>query len=99
MNNEITGSNVLNTVEGMVIGVIAEYTGIPASDINRETLFDHINMDSLDVIELCYNFEYHFDVDVLTRMETVGSLIDVIISAPLAQHYEGLALVPDKDRN
>ena len=82
MSKVNTGGNILDTVESVVIGRIAEYTGIPASDINRETLFDHIDIDSLDVIELYYNLEYRFDVDIpddfLARMETVGSLIDAV---------------------
>ena len=83
MSNEIESGDVLDTIEGFVCKRAAKHAGIGPEEITRETSFDSIGMDSLDVIDFCYDIECHFDIDVpddcLAELETVGQMVDKVI--------------------
>ena len=64
-----------------VAEVIAEYKGMDASEITKETSFvDDLKLDSLDTVELVMTIESEFDVtiEVNENMKTVGDLVDLI---------------------
>lgn len=63
--------------------ILAEQFDIEESDITLETnLFEDLNADSLDLIDLISSVEYEFDIeaedDVLSSINTVGDIVDYI---------------------
>ena len=63
--------------------ILVEQFDIEESDITLETnLFDDLNADSLDLIDLISSIEYEFDIeaedDILSSINTVGDIVDYI---------------------
>lgn len=69
-------------VQEKVIEAVAELTGKEASEINEETKFADLGIDSLDITELAMNLEEMFDVElkVDASIVTVGDLAKKIAS-------------------
>lgn len=63
--------------------ILVEQFDIEESDITLETnLFEDLNADSLDLIDLISSVEYEFDIeaedDILSSINTVGDIVDYI---------------------
>lgn len=63
--------------------ILVEQFDVEESDITLDTnLFEDLNADSLDLIDLISSVEYEFDIeaedDVLSSINTVGDIVDYI---------------------
>ncbi len=70
------------SVEERVIEVVSEQLSIPKEKITRETTFNDLGADSLDVVEMVMQLEEEFDItipdDRAEEIQTVGQAIDYI---------------------
>jgi len=70
------------SVEERVIDVVSEQLSIPKEKITRETTFNDLGADSLDVVEMVMQLEEEFDItipdDRAEQIQTVGQAIDYI---------------------
>ena len=66
-----------------VAAALAERRGTDASEINADTKFADLSLDSLDVAELIMDLEDNFNItiDIAKVKGTVGDLVDVIKEA------------------
>lgn len=69
-------------VQEKVIEAVAELTGKETSEINEETKFADLGIDSLDITELAMNLEEEFDVElkVDASIATIDDLVKKIES-------------------
>ena len=60
--------------------VIADTKGLEVSDITPESTLESLNIDSLDVAEMCMTLEDEFGVSIeqQTGIETVQDLVNII---------------------
>lgn len=71
-----------------IISIIVANTGtkILADDINMETPFDVLNLNSITFIKIIVNLESEFDFEfddemlVITAFPTIGSMVDYVKS-------------------
>lgn len=71
-----------------IISIIVANTGtkILADDINMETSFDVLNLNSITFIKIIVNLESEFDFEfddemlVITAFPTIGSMVDYVKS-------------------
>ena len=70
-------------VASKVINALAERRGTDPKDINLETKFADLSLDSLDVAELVMDLEDSFNItiDISKIKGTVGDLVEVIQEA------------------
>ena len=70
-------------VKTKVIEALAQRRGTDPSEINEETKFADLSLDSLDVAELVMDLEDNFNItiDISKVKGTVGDLIEVITEA------------------
>ncbi len=65
-----------------VKSMIAEQLDLEAGKITRETTFEDIDADSLDVVELVMALEEEFDLDIadeeVENIKKVGDIVDYI---------------------
>lgn len=65
-----------------IIEIISKCLEVPADKINRETTLADLNADSVLIVELMYNLEEVFDIeigdDATDKVKTVGDLVDYI---------------------
>ena len=65
-----------------IISYLSEQLDIPAEDINRDTTFESLHLDSLDMVELVMDMEEELGVDFemegKLNVETIGELADLI---------------------
>lgn len=65
-----------------IIEIISKCLEVPADKINRETTLEDLDADSVLIVELMYNLEEAFDIeigdDATDKVRTVGDLIDYI---------------------
>ena len=70
-----------NTAE-RVIKIVAEYKEMPEDEIKRETTLDELEMDSLDALNLVFELEEEFDIEIpdekAFEMKTIGEMIEGI---------------------
>jgi acyl carrier protein len=70
-------------VEARVIETLASF-GPDASQISRESTFEELDIDSLDLVELAQVVEDEYGVvlkgEDMKELKTVGDAIDVIVS-------------------
>ena len=61
---------------------LAAQLDIPAEEITRETTFEGLGIDSLDMVELVMDLEEELDVELELeeKMNTIGELVDFIES-------------------
>ena len=61
------------------IAIVADYKEIPESDIKLETTLDELEMDSLDALNLVFELEEEFDVEIpddkAFEMKTIGEMV------------------------
>lgn len=60
--------------------ILAEYKDIDESEIEMDTTFDSMEIDSLDTVELVMNLEEEFDIEIELDddVTTVGDLVKTI---------------------
>ena len=65
-----------------IISYLSEQLDIPAEDINRDTTFESLHLDSLDMVEMVMDMEEELGVDFEMEgkldVETIGELADLI---------------------
>ena len=70
-----------NTAE-RVIKIVAEYKEMPENEIKPETTLDELEMDSLDALNLVFELEEEFDLEIpddkAFEMKTIGEMIEGI---------------------
>jgi acyl carrier protein len=69
--------------EEQIIEVICDKLGVDRDQVQRETtLRDDLDMDSLDELELCVEFERIFDINIddedVEAVKTVGDYITLL---------------------
>ena len=71
------------------IEIIAKSKNIPAGTITLASTFEELNVDSLDKINICFEVEEAFNVeipdDALGTIKTVGDMVDGITKLSSAQ--------------
>jgi acyl carrier protein len=70
-------------VEEKVVETIASF-GVPVDDITRDSTFEQLDVDSLDLVEIAQVIEEEFGValkgDDVKDIKTVGEAIDLVVS-------------------
>ena len=71
------------------IEIIAKSKSIPADTITLASTFEELNVDSLDKINICFEVEETFNVEIpdeaLGSIKTVGDMVDGVTKLTLAQ--------------
>lgn len=74
------GSINIEEQKAVIISLVSEQSGVPVKDIQSNHTLEHLNMDSLDIIELCMIIEDHYEIEIPDRLSlawtTVQSVID-----------------------
>lgn len=67
-------------VEKKVIEILAAYKDCSEEEINIESSFKELNLDSLDTVEIVMNLEEAFNVElkITEEFETIKDVIDAI---------------------
>ena len=67
-------------VKEKIIEMLAETTDHDASDITMDTTFSELNIDSLDMTEMCMDLEDEFGIEFTPSPEitTVGKLVEAV---------------------
>ncbi len=62
--------------------IIAETRDMDAADIKRETSFEEMELDSLDVVEVIMAIEEEFNITIegADDLKSVGELVDLVES-------------------
>ena len=70
-------------IKTQVIEAVAELVNKDVSEINEETRFADLGIDSLDITELAMNLEEAFDIElsVDASIATIGDLVEKITEA------------------
>lgn len=65
-----------------IISYLAQQLDISAEDLDADTTFESLNLDSLDMAEMIIDMEEEvgvdFEIDGDVRLETIGELADYI---------------------
>lgn len=83
----------MNDIQSRIIELIAKSKNLPASGIGMNTTFDELQIDSLDKINLSFDVEEMFSIqipdDSLNSLKTVGDVVRgverLVCAAPQAQ--------------
>jgi acyl carrier protein len=71
------------------IEIIAKSKSIPADTITLASTFEQLNVDSLDKINICFEVEEAFNVEIpdeaLGTIKTVGDMVDGVTKLTSAQ--------------
>ena len=71
------------------IEIIAKSKNIPAGTITLASTFEELNVDSLDKINICFEVEEAFNVEIpdeaLGTIKTVGDMVDGVTKLSSAQ--------------
>jgi acyl carrier protein len=69
-------------MEEKVIEFISEKSGIPNQDITKDSKLEHLELDSLDVIEIVMEIEREFKIRIpdieIENIKIVGDLFNII---------------------
>lgn len=64
------------------IAIVAEYKEMAEDEIKLETTLDELEMDSLDALNLVFELEEEFDVEIpddkAFEMKTIGNMVEGI---------------------
>ena len=65
-----------------LIAYLSRELDIPAEDLNRDTTFESLHLDSLDTVEMLMDLESELGVDLELeeKVSTIGELADFIES-------------------
>jgi len=71
----------VSDVEAKVREIVAKYAKIDAKDINRDTDLETLNIESLDLIEIIFEVEDAFEIDIeqdekAANLTTLGEVLD-----------------------
>lgn len=70
----------MDDVQSRIIEIIAKAKSIPADTVTPETSFEQLNIDSLDKINISFEVEEAFEIEIpdeaLGTLKTVGDVID-----------------------
>ena len=70
------------SVKEKVIAIVSEQFSIPKEEVNRETFFNDLQADSLEIMELVMTLEDKFEItiadDDVEKIQTVGDAIGYI---------------------
>jgi acyl carrier protein len=73
----------MDDIEKRCIEIIAKSKSIPADSITLDTTFDELNIDSLDKINISFEVEEAFEIeipdDALGSLRTVGDVVNGVI--------------------
>jgi acyl carrier protein len=76
-------ASVEQSVEQCCIAIIAKSKLIPESAVTREKTFEELEIDSLDKINISFEIEDRFNVqipdDSIGSLRTVGDIVDGVI--------------------
>ncbi|MBS4008151.1 MAG: acyl carrier protein [Clostridium sp.] len=65
-----------------VKGLISEQLGVDESEMTKETSFEELNADSLDIVELVMAIEEEFKLEIsdeeVEKIKTVGDVVRYI---------------------
>lgn len=67
-----------------VLQIIAEYKGLDVKEVTPERSFQELGIDSLDAIDIIYEIEDRFGIDVpqdaldLQKAKTVGDVVALV---------------------
>ena len=61
-----------------IISYLSEQLDIPAEEMNRNTTFESLHLDSLDMVEMVEELGVDFDMDGKLEVNTIGELADLI---------------------
>ena len=65
-----------------IISYLAQQLDMPADDLDANTTFESLNLDSLDMAEMIVDMEEEvgvdFEIEGDVRLETIGELADYI---------------------
>lgn len=66
-----------------VIKILADYKECDPSEINENSTFEDLELDSLDTVDLMMSFEEEFDIqlEMSEDMKTVGDVVKAIEAA------------------
>jgi acyl carrier protein len=71
------------SVEQRCIAIIAKSKLIPKESITRDKTFDELQIDSLDKINISFEIEDTFDIqipdDSISSLKTVGDIVDGVV--------------------
>ena len=69
----------MNDIESRIIELVAKSKNLPPSEIHLDTTFDELQIDSLDKINLSFEVEEMFSIqipdDSLNSLKTIGDMI------------------------
>lgn len=68
-------------VESQIRKIISKYVKIDSHDLNRDTDLQTLNIESLDLIEIIFEVEDEFGIDIeqdekASELSTLGEVID-----------------------
>ncbi len=65
-----------------IIAYMASQLDIPAEEITRETTFESLGVDSLDMVEMVMDLEQELgiELEIEEKLNTVGELVDFVES-------------------
>ncbi len=67
-----------------IVSYLSEQLDIPAEELSRETTFESLHLDSLDMVEMIMDMEEElgadFEIEGDVKLETIGELADYIDS-------------------
>ncbi len=65
-----------------IISYLSQQLDVPADELNANTTFESLNLDSLDMAEMIVDMEEEvgvdFEIEGDVRLETIGELADYI---------------------
>jgi len=79
----------MDDIASRCIEIIAKSKSIPADSITLESTFDELNIDSLDKINISFEVEEAFAIeipdDALSTLKTVGDMVSGVAKLRAAQ--------------
>jgi acyl carrier protein len=69
----------MNDIESRIIELVAKSKDLPASSVGMETTFDELQIDSLEKVNLSFEVEEMFSIQIpdesLNSLKTVGDIV------------------------
>ena len=89
-NEAKTYTSSMTDIDSSIIDLIARSKSIPPASITPATTFDELNIDSLDKINLSFEVEELFAIQIpdasINSLRTVGDVIEGVRTLRAAQH-------------
>jgi len=83
----------MNDIQSRIIELIAKSKNLPAASVGMNTSFDELQIDSLDKINLSFDVEEMFSIQIpdesLKSLKTVGDVVrgvEQLIAVPPQRH-------------